>query len=36
MGSFTDRNYLKQVLLDFFFQPDLVAQLGSEQDWSAS
>ena len=28
---------LQQVLLDFFFlQHDLVAQFGSEQDWSAS
>ena len=26
---------LKQVV-SFFFQPDLVAQFGSEQDWSAS
>ena len=29
--------WLQQVLLDFFsFQHDLVAQFGSEQDWSAS
>ena len=27
---------LKQVLSDFSFQHDLVAQFGSEQDWSAS
>ena len=28
---------LQQLLLDFFsFQHDLVAQFGSEQDWSAS
>ena len=28
--------WLQQVLLDFFsFQHDLVAQFGSEQDWSA-
>ena len=28
--------WLQRILLDFFFQNDLVAQLGSEQDWSAS
>ena len=28
--------WLQRILLDFFFQHDLVAQLGSEQDWSAS
>ena len=28
--------WLQQVLLDFFFHHDLVAQFGSEQDWSAS
>ena len=28
--------WLQQVLLDFFFHHDLVAQYGSEQDWSAS
>ena len=28
--------WLQRILLDFFFQYDLVAQLGSEQDWSAS
>ena len=28
--------WLQQLLLDFFFQHDLVAQFGSEQDWSAS
>ena len=27
---------LQQVLLDFFFPHDLVAQFGSEQDWSGS
>ena len=27
---------LQQVLSDFSFQHDLVAQFGSEQDWSAS
>ena len=27
---------LQQVLLDFSFQHDLVAQFGSEQNWSAS
>ena len=27
---------LNQVLLDYFFQHDLVAQFGSENDWSAS
>ena len=28
--------WLQQVLSGFFFQHDLVAQFGSEQDWSAS
>ena len=28
--------WLQQVLSDFSFQHDLVAQFGSEQDWSAS
>ena len=28
--------WLQRILLDSFFQHDLVAQLGSEQDWSAS
>ena len=28
--------WLQQVLLEFFFQHDLVAQFGSEQDWNAS
>ena len=28
--------WLQQVLLDFFFHHDLVAQFGSEQDLSAS
>ena len=27
---------LQQVLSDFSFQHDVVAQFGSEQDWSAS
>ena len=30
------RFWLQQVLSDFSFQHDLVAQFGSEQDWSAS
>ena len=28
--------WLQQVLLDFFFHHDLVAQYGSEQEWNAS
>ena len=28
--------WLQKVFLDFFFHHDLVAQFGSEQDWSAS